>query len=119
MGEIDMAKVNINMLSSILKYIDINYMIDEESNSVYALDINDEKNQKYIIRRLIVPGVKSDYSEWYFKRAKEVIVMGIENIETTTKIFHQMSFPFESDIVDKKTFLEIIYQELFEGRDDY
>lgn len=30
-----------------------------------------------------------------------------------------MSFPFESDIVDKKTFLEIIYQELFEGRDDY
>lgn len=113
-----MAKANINMLSSILKYIDINYMTDEEINSVYTLDINDEKNQKDIIRRLIVNGVKFDYSEGAFKRAKEVIVMGIENNESTTKIFHQMSFPFESDILDKKTFLERIYKELFEGMDE-
>ncbi|MBU3104324.1 hypothetical protein [Clostridium gasigenes] len=113
-----MAKANIDMLISILMYIDINYMTDDESDSIYELDINDEKNRKDIIRRLIVPGVKSDYSEGAFKRAKEVIVMGIEDIETTTKIFHQMSFPFESDILDKKTFLEIIYQELFEGSDD-
>lgn len=113
-----MAKVNIDMLSSILMYVDINYMTDDECNSIYELDINDEKNQKDIIRRLIVSGVKSDYSEGAFNRAKEVILMGINNIEAATKIFQQMSFPFENDIADKKAFLEIIYQELFEERNN-
>lgn len=114
-----MAKATIDMLVSILKYIDISCMSDEDTDSVYDLDINDEKNQKYVIRRLIVSGIKSEYSEEAFNRAKEVIVMGIKNIEAAAKIFEQMSFPFESDIVDKKTFLEIIYQELFEERDNY
>lgn len=115
MGEIETVKASIDMLSSILKYIDINYMTNDESNSIYALDINDVKMQKDIIRRFIVRGVKSDYSEEAINRAKEVLMMGIKNVDDTTRIFQQMSFPFENDIDDKKSFLKSIYQELFEG----
>lgn len=112
-----MAKVNMDMLISILKYIDINYMTDDEGNGIYLLDINDEENQKEIIRKLIVPGIKSDYSEETFDRAKEVLLMGINNIEASMKIFQQMSFPFESDMKDKRGFLKKIYQELFERKE--
>lgn len=112
-----MAKANIDMLSSILKYIDINYMTDDEENSIYLLDINDEQSQKEVIQSLIVPGIKSGYSEKAISSVKEVLVMGINNINAATKVFQQMSFPFESDIKDKKAFLKIIYQELFERED--
>lgn len=111
-----MAKVDIDLLSGILMYIDIEYMTDDECDNIYDLDINDEENQRYVIRRLIVSGVKSDYSERAFNRAKEVILMGINNIEAATKIFQRMSFPFEDEIADKKSFLKILYQELFGER---
>lgn len=111
------AKARVSMLSSILKYIDIEYMTDEETNSIYDLNINDKENQKKVIQNLIVPGIKEQYSEDAFNRAKEVLTMGINNINETTKIFEQMSLPFESDIEDKKAFLEIIYEELF-GKED-
>jgi len=106
-----MARATITMLTSILMFIDINYMTDEECDTIYELDINNEKNQKDIIQRLIVPGVKSEYSVTAFNRAKEVLEMGIDDIKAATKIFNQMSFPFEDDIVDKKAFLKRIYEE--------
>jgi hypothetical protein len=112
------AKARIDMLSSILKYIDVDYMTDDEYNRIYELDINDEKNQREIIRRLIVPGAKAEFSEEDFKLTKEAILLSINNIESDTKIFQQMSFPFDDDIEDKKAFLQRIYHELFEEKDD-
>lgn len=111
------VKVSINMLVSILKYIDIEYMTDEETNSIYDLDINDEKDQKKVIQNLIASSIKEEFSEDEFITAKEVLEMGINNIDKATKVIERMSFPFESDIEDKKAFLEIIYEELF-GKED-
>ena len=45
-----MAKAKIEMLISILKYIDIDYMSEEECNSIYFLDVNNTEQQKQIIR---------------------------------------------------------------------
>jgi hypothetical protein len=112
MGAIIMAKAKIEMLISILKYIDIDYMSEEECNSIYFLDVNNTEQQKQIIRTIIVPGFK-ELNNTSQERLKEVLKLCLQDMESVNVIFERVSMPFENDIEDKKAFLENIYEELF------
>lgn len=108
-----MKIADIEMLVSILKYIDIEYMTDDEADSICDVDINNKNEQREVIRKLIVPGIKIQYSKEAFERTKDLIKFSIKNSKKTNKVFEGMSFPFEDEIGDKNDFLKTIYEELF------
>ena len=109
-----MSRISVDMLVSILKYIDIEYMTDEEGDSICELDINDEEDQEEVILKLILPGIKSEYPKSRFHVLREIIELALDKDKERKSVLGIMSFIFEDELKDQKAFLRKIYDKLLE-----
>ena len=109
-----MSRISVDMLASILKYMDIEYMTDEECDSIYDLDINDGEDQEAVIERVIIPGLVREYEKNEFKEFREIILLGLNKVKERNIEFKSRSFPFKNELQDQEAFLRKIYNKLLE-----
>lgn len=100
-------------IASLLQYIDMEYMSNQEYDSICDLDINDEAQQLQVIRLAIIPGYLG-CNEITQKSLKKLLELCLKEGVALDELFEMRSFPFENEIEDKKGFLQNLYKELFE-----
>ncbi|WP_019418923.1 hypothetical protein [Paenibacillus sp. OSY-SE] len=97
---------------TLLKYLDMDFMSDEQYDNICDLNINDQEHQLQVIRAVIVPGY-NELNERDQQSMKKVLEMCLQERVSLNGIFVSISMPFESEIKNKRGFFQNIYEELF------
>ncbi|WP_374017316.1 hypothetical protein ABU162_24610 [Paenibacillus thiaminolyticus] len=97
----------------LLKFLDNNFLTDEQFDKICDLDINNKEEQLQVIRTVLVPEYYglNEKDQRSMKKALEMCLE--EKKPNLDRVFFSITMPFESDIVDWKAFFENIYKELF------
>jgi hypothetical protein len=110
-----MSNKKLNGLVTLLKYLDNDFISDEQYEIVGSLDINTLEQQNKIIRTLLIPGFEefNKITQESIKKLLEDCLQDPKSSKDLDIIFSSISMPFENDIQDKRAFIENVYKELF------
>lgn len=107
-----MSNLNHESIVTLLKYLDVDFLTEEQYEEICDLDINDKEQQLKVIKTVIVPGYKG-LNEKDQQDMKKVLQMCLEDNISFTGVFVSISLPFEDDIKNKKEFFQNIQWEIF------
>ncbi|OBY76883.1 hypothetical protein BBG47_24575 [Paenibacillus sp. KS1] len=98
---------------SLLKFLDYDFLTDEQFDKICDLDINNQEEQLQVIRTVLVPEYYG-LNEKGQQSMKKVLEMCLEEKNPNLdRVFVSITMPFKSEIVDWKAFFKNIYKELF------
>ncbi|MGG3837472.1 hypothetical protein ABEV00_10590 [Paenibacillus thiaminolyticus] len=110
-----MSNLKPDSIVTLLKFLDMDFITDEQYDKICDLDINNQEEQLQVIRAVIVPGYYT-LNEKDQRSTKKVLEMCLEEKKPLNGIFVSISMPFDSEITNKKVFFKNIYKELFRGK---
>ena len=115
MGAMIMNMKKFEGIITILKYLDNDFISDEQYEIICNLDINNQEQQNQIIRTTLLPNFRefNEITQHSIKKLMEECLQDKEATLYLDKLFISISMPFESEITDKRAFLQNVFEELF------
>lgn len=110
-----MSKADVNDLVSILKFLDENFLSEEQFNEICYLNLNDVESQKLIARKVLVPG----FNEMDHKTQEHLINSLREIIDRSmdcSSVFERINTPFDFSGINQADFVEVVYEAICRGR---
>lgn len=106
-----MTKINPDNIISLIKFLDENFLDDNQYEETRMLNINDPEDQRVIIRKIIVPGFLS-MNKITQDHLKSVVSEFLYVDKEYQSIFDSISTPFDFSEVNFKDFVKIIREEI-------
>ncbi|MDM5281755.1 hypothetical protein QUF95_30935 [Paenibacillus silvae] len=106
-----MSNLKPESIVTLLKYLDIDFLTEDQYEEICDLNINDEEQQLKVIKAVIVPGFNS-LNDREQQSMMKVLNMCLGDNISFTGVFVSISLPFENEIIDKKNFFRNILKEI-------
>lgn len=106
-----MANYDVDHLISLLKFLDENFLEDDQFKEVGDLNIEDPKDQRVIVQKIILPGFESmnETTRNHLKKVlKHVVGKGLD----CSGVFEDINTPFDFSVINTLEFVRIIYEEI-------
>jgi hypothetical protein len=110
-----MSKVDANDLISIFKFLDENFLSEVQFPEICNLNVDNAEGHGLIAQKVLVPGfneMNHQTQEHLINSLREIIDKGID----CTSVLGRVNTPFDFSSINCLDFIEIIYEEVFQGR---
>ncbi|MEJ2612280.1 MAG: hypothetical protein P8179_19995 [Candidatus Thiodiazotropha sp.] len=110
-----MSKVDVNDLVGILKFLDENFLSEEQFSEICNLNVDEMESQKLIAQKVLVPGfneMNHQTQEHLISSLREIIDRGMD----CSLVFERVNTPFDFSSINHVGFVEIVYEEICRQR---